>query len=118
MNFIPDIADKARRAVRTGIQVALAFGTFAAVYPLIIEAVGAPANSTLGVWLGATVTWVTVAAGIISRIMSIPAVNDVLAKLRLAGHSGEAATDDAPVTELSDSPSTVLINTIPADSGR
>jgi len=98
----PQILDTARRVARTIIQVALAFGTVAAIYPLIVNAIGAPAGSNVALWLATIGTWVTTAAAIIARIMAIPAVNSLLAGLRLAGHSGVTAlTFEEPSTATS-----------------
>lgn len=84
------IADVWHRVWRTVVQAALAFLTFAPVYPLVVEAVGAPADSTLGVWLAVVGVWVATVAGVITRLMAIPALNRAAAKVRLDGHSGTA----------------------------
>lgn len=89
-NLAP-IVDTARRVARTVVQVALAFGTVAAIYPLIVTAIGAPAGSNVALWLATIGTWVATISGIISRIMAIPAVNGFLAPLGLTGHSGAKA---------------------------
>lgn len=83
-----EILDRGRRVARTIIQAAGAFLTLAPAYPALVAAIGAPKDSNVGVWLAASAVWVGTIAGIIARIMAIPAVNDLLAKVGLAGHSG------------------------------
>jgi hypothetical protein len=100
-NPIPQILDTGRRVARTVVQVALAIVSIAPVWPLIVHAIGNPGNGNIAVWLAASVTWVGTVAGIISRVMAVPAVNDLLARVGLAGHSGNLPTVGAtePTTE-------------------
>lgn len=91
-NPIPEILDTGRRVARTVVQVAVAVVSIAPVYPFIVAALGAPRDSNVGLWLAASVTWVGTVAGIISRVMAIPAVNDLLGHVGLAGHSGTIPT--------------------------
>jgi hypothetical protein len=91
---IPQIFDPWKRFARTIIQVVLGFVTVAPLVPLIIAAIGAPEGSNVAVWLAAVGVWVSTVAGVISRVMAIPAVNSLLARINLDGHSGEVAAAD------------------------
>ena len=104
---IPVVSDTARRVARTVLQVIAGFGAFAAVYPLIVSAIGAPKGSNLAVWLAGSAAVVTGIAAVLARVMAIPAVNTWLGAVRLAGHSGAAA--EAPVTELPENLSTTMV---------
>jgi hypothetical protein len=87
---------------RTVVQAALAFVSLAPIYPIVVHAIGAPASTNAGAWLAASVVWVGTVAGAISRIMAIPAINDLLAHVGLAGHSGAvpvAAVVAEPTTD-------------------
>lgn len=97
---IPQVYDPLQRALRTALQVLLAFPSFALIYPAIVAAFGVPNTSRLGIYLTASVLWVAGAAAVISRLMAIPAVNDLLAKVKLAGHSGEAEPLDSMTRAL------------------
>jgi hypothetical protein len=90
-NTIPQVLDPFVRTVRTGIQVLAAFVTIAPAVPVIVATIHADDGSRVGIVLAAAAVWVTTAAGVIARIMAIPAVNDLLAHWNLAGHSGEYA---------------------------
>jgi hypothetical protein len=94
-NPIPQVIDTGRRVARTVVQVALAFASFAPVYPLIVAAIKAPDGSNLALWLAASATWVATIAGVISRIMAIPTVNSLLEKVNLAGHSTTVLAQDS-----------------------
>lgn len=94
----PQIADTAARFFRTVIQAALAVVSFAPVYPLIVSAIHAPAGSKAAALLTVAGVWISAAAGIISRLMAIPAVNTVLGKIKLAGHSGTVTASDTWTT--------------------
>jgi hypothetical protein len=101
-NPIPEILDTGKRVARTVVQAALAFVSLAPIYPIVVHAIGAPASTNAGAWLAASVVWVGTVAGAISRIMAIPAVNDLLAHVGLAGHSGAvpvAAVVAEPTTD-------------------
>jgi hypothetical protein len=85
---IPQVLDPVVRVLRTVIQVLIAFVSLAPILPLIVSAIGAPAGSQYGVTLTAAAVWVAGVAAAISRIMAIPAVNALLGRIGLAGHSG------------------------------
>jgi len=99
-NVVPQVFDTARRVARTVIQAGLAIVSFAPIYPLIVGAIGAPKGSNLAGWLAASVVWVGSIAGAISRIMAIPAVNNLLAPVKLAAHSGTTLPGDSYTTAL------------------
>lgn len=92
---IPQVYDAGRRAARTFIQVLLAFPSFALIYPAIVAAFGVPTSSRIGIYLAASVLWVAGAAAVISRLMAIPAVNALLGRIKLDGHSGAATPQDS-----------------------
>ncbi len=102
---IPQIFDAWKRVGRTVVQVVLAFLSFAAVFPLIVGAVGAPHGSNVALWLTTAVTWVTIVAGALTRVMAIPAVNSLLTPIGLGGHSGNVVANDSW---------TSLVQTVPA----
>lgn len=79
--MIPHISDKGRRALRTFLQVLGAFLSFAVVYPAIVHAIGAPTGSRVELWLATAGSWITIAATVITRLMAIPAVDQVLTLL-------------------------------------
>jgi hypothetical protein len=65
VNPAPQIADTARRVVRTVIEVAGGVVVFSSVYPYIVEALGIPKDSNFGAWLASSVVVVgSVAAAI------------------------------------------------------
>jgi hypothetical protein len=109
---IPDVLDVGRRVARTVVQAALAVVTLAPIYPLIVAAIGVPKDSNVGVWIAASVAWVATAAGIISRVMAVPAVNSMLGKL--SGHSGDFIPDAAFVEPSTE---TQLFRTIDINAG-
>lgn len=111
--MIPQIYDTARRVIRTVIQTIPGVIALAALYPLVVDAIGLPRDSNVGLWLAGSVTVVAGIAAALTRIMAIPGVNDALAKVKLAGHSGTIAPGDtytsfipvqpaAPVGEFDD----------------
>lgn len=101
---IPQVLDPFVRALRTGLQVLLALASLLAVlatiWPQIVTAIRADDTSTVGIFLTASVVWITTAAGIAARIMAIPGVNLLLGKIGLAGHSGDAGTPSDSFTRF------------------
>lgn len=78
---IPTVDDKGRRALRTAVQVALAFVSLAAYVPVIEPVFGAPHSSNLAEYAAGAGAWVTAVATIITIIMAIPAVDKRLTVL-------------------------------------
>lgn len=95
MNPIPQIYDTARRVVRTVIQSVPGVLVIAALYPSVVNAIGIPKDSNLGLWLAGSVVVVGGVAAAITRVMAIPGINAWLAKIRLAGHSGNLEAQDS-----------------------
>lgn len=91
---------KAQRVLRTLVAVGIpAFLSFALVLPLIIEALGLPADSELRLWLIGIAAIVTAVAGAITRVMAIPAVNAWLTRVGLGSVPKRAIVRDvSPVT--------------------
>lgn len=78
---IPTVSDKGRRALRTAVQVALAFVSLAAFVPAITPLFGAPHSSNLAEYAAAAGGWITLVAGVIAWLMSLPAVDRILTVL-------------------------------------
>lgn len=78
---IPAIPDKARRILRTVVQVVLAISSFAPLYPGLVTAFGAPTGSRVALWLGLIGTWLAIVAAVAAWVMSIPGVDRVLTVL-------------------------------------
>lgn len=98
---IPQVLDTGKRVVRTVVQVALSFGTFAAVYVAVVGIIGHTAalnDSNASAWLAASATWVTSFAAVLAKIMANPTVNGWLTSIGLAGHSGEQVAGDTWTT--------------------
>jgi hypothetical protein len=91
---IPQIYDTFHRVIRTVIQTIPGVIALAALYPLVVDAIGLPKDSNVGLWLAGSVTVVAGIAAALTRVMAIPAVNTFLAKIRLDGHSGEVIPGD------------------------
>lgn len=102
---VQDIWYQGQRVIRTVIQVGIpAFITFAAVLPLIIDALGLPLDSGVYLWLVAAAAIVTAVAGALSRVMAIPAVNTWLTKIGVGSVPKQVAVRQAQaerVTEVS-----------------
>lgn len=92
--MIPQIYDTARRVLRTIIQTIPGVIALAALYPVVVDAIGLPKDSNVGLWLAGSVTVVAGVAAALTRVMAIPTVNDFLAKVKLAGHSGNITPGD------------------------
>ncbi|PWG60514.1 hypothetical protein [Bifidobacterium catulorum] len=72
---VQDIWYKSKRVIRTVAQASVGFIVAAPTVVQITAAVGADPSSHLGVTLAAIGTGATAVAGVLSRIMSVPAVN-------------------------------------------
>lgn len=113
MNTVPQVLDPFIRTVRTALQVLVALASFlavaAVVWPQIVSAIAADDTSTVGVFLTGSVVWITAAASLAARIMAVPAVNLLLQRIGLAGHSGEpTGQSDTFTTLLAVQPSTAV----------
>lgn len=75
------VLDPWQRIARTALQVAGAILTLAPVYPAIRSAIEGPLADA------ASAGWVVTVAAIIAGLMSIPAVNGLLAKIKLGAIS-------------------------------
>ncbi len=93
---VQDIWFKSQRVLRTLFQVGIpSFITFAAVLPVIINALGLPVDGPVYLWLIAAAGVVTAVAGALARVMAIPAVNQWLTKVGLGSvPKSEAQTED------------------------
>lgn len=81
---VPEIWYKAQRVLRTIVAVGIpSIITAATVLPLIIEALGLPADLPLRLWLLAAAGGLTAVAAAITRIMAIPQVNAWLTNIGL-----------------------------------
>jgi hypothetical protein len=104
MNTIPQVLDPFIRTIRTALQVLIACASLlaplAAVWPSIVGAIRADDASTVGIWLAASVAWVTTGSAVAARIMAIPGVNLLLQRIGLAGHSGGVADSADTLTSL------------------
>lgn len=81
---VPEIWYKAQRVLRTIVAVGIpSIITAATVLPLIIEALGLPADLPLRLWLVAFAAGLTAVAAAITRVMAIPQVNAWLTKIGL-----------------------------------
>lgn len=76
-----DILDKGQRVIRTVLQVLIGFILAAPTITAMIEALGIDPATNIGGFLAAVGAGVTVVAGALSRVFSIPAVNQWLTKL-------------------------------------
>lgn len=95
---VPAIVDAWRRAARTAVQAATAVFTAAlalgAVYQMLVPVIGAPTRATLLPWLIAAAVAVGSNAALLARLMAIPAVNALCARVGLGGQSTVAAPLD------------------------
>ena len=96
-----DIWFKAQRVLRTIVQVILAFlsawAVVAVVAPQILTELSAILPGSWIAWLTGVIAFVTVVAGVLSRIMAIPAVNAWLTHLGLGSAPKAAAkTNEIP----------------------
>lgn len=81
---VPEIWYKAQRVLRTIVAVGIpSIITAATVLPLVIEALGLPADLPLRLWLVGFAAGLTAVAAAITRVMAIPQVNAWLTKLGL-----------------------------------
>lgn len=94
------ILDSGRRAARTAIQAILAFLTLAPVYLTLASLVHAPDGSNLAIYVATSIAWVGAVSASLAKVMALPAVNDLLAKIGLDGHSGDATGSDSWTTAL------------------
>jgi hypothetical protein len=92
---IPQIFDTGKRVARTLIQVGIpTFIAFAAVVPVLLQQAHVLLKPELYAALLGVAGIITAAAGTLTRVMAIPAVNSLLARINLDGHSGEVAAAD------------------------
>ncbi len=84
---VPDIWFKAKRVARTVLQVVVTFvglwGTIAVVAPQVLTELAKILPGSWVVWLAGALAFVGVVAGVLARIMAIPAVNAFLVKIGL-----------------------------------
>lgn len=80
---VQDIWYKGKRVVRTVAQVAVGFIVAAPVVTQVIAATGIDPTSNIGAWLAGIGAATTGLAAALSRIMSIPAVNQWLVNIGL-----------------------------------
>lgn len=84
---VPEIWYKGQRVLRTGLQVILSFlsvwAVVAVIAPQILDELAKILPGSWVAWLAGAIASVTVVAGVLTRIMAIPAVNDWLTKIGL-----------------------------------
>lgn len=97
---VPQVYDPWVRTARTVLTLVVAFPSFAPVALALLAVVHAPDGSNIALWVGTLVGWVTLASGAITRLLAVPAVNDWLARFRLAGHSGDLTALDSPTRAI------------------
>jgi len=94
--IVPDVLDPAKRVLRTLVQVGLPSSlTPAAGFPALAEQLGVFLSPRMRAALLGLAAAITAAATFLAWLMSIPAVNDFLGKLGLAGHSGPTVELDS-----------------------
>lgn len=89
------IADRWQRLGRTAIQIGAAVVTLAPAYPAIRAAVEEPLANA------AAVGWIGTGALIVSGLMSIPRVNALLSRLKLAAPTvADVPASDSPTQAI------------------
>jgi len=96
-----DIWFKAQRVLRTIVQVVLAFlsawAVIAIIAPQILTELATILPGPWIAWLTGVIAFVTVVAGVLTRIMAIPQVNAWLTKLGLgSAPKGASQTGEIP----------------------
>lgn len=100
---VPEIADTARRVARTVVQVGIpSFLALAGALPLVLQyAAEINLSPTVRVALIAVAGFITGAAALLTRLMAVPAVNQLLDAVRLGGQSTIAAPLDSETRMIS-----------------
>lgn len=100
---VPEIADTARRVARTAVQVGIpSFLALAGAVPVVLQdAAQIDLSPTVRVALVGAAGLITGAAATLTRIMAIPAVNELLERVRLGGQSTVAGPLDTETRMLS-----------------
>ena len=94
-NPIPQVFDTGKRVLRTVVQVGIpTFVAFAAAVPALLAQAHLYLKPELYTALLGVAALITTAAAVITRIMAIPAVNNLLAQIGLGGHSGNVTAQD------------------------
>lgn len=91
----PVVIDKGKRIVRTVAQVAVGFIIAAPSVVQVLDAFGADPSTHLGALLAGVGAGTTAIAGILSRIMAVPAVNSFLANLNVDAETTETGAKHA-----------------------
>lgn len=88
---VQDIWYKGQRVIRTTAQAAVGFIVAAPVITQIIDAIGLDPTTHMGGWLAAIGAGTTALAAVLSRVMTIPAVNRWLVTLGMGSVPRNAA---------------------------
>lgn len=99
MSTIPEIWHPFQRVLRTIVQALIVLvpvvnGVAAAVVAYLSEQTDVAVHPTVFVWLNAVIAVTAVIMGLIARIMAVPGVNDVLAKIGLGSVPKKDIPDD------------------------
>lgn len=99
MTTIQPIWFPAQRTLRTIVQalivlVPVANGVAGAIVAYLGEQTDIVVHPTVFVWLNATIAITAVIMGLIARVMAVPGVNDILAKIGLGSVPKKDIPDD------------------------
>lgn len=99
---VPEIADTARRVARTAVQVGIpSFLALAGAVPVLLSVLASiNLSPTVRLALVGAAGAITGAAALLTRIMAVPAVNQLLDAVRLGGQSTIAAPADTETRML------------------